>query len=292
MIMNLLKYLTPGNYYRYLTNQFMDFIYPRNILRIIHTKFENVDILIRANEDVGKRMLLNKFEVEELNFIKSQLNNDGVFIDIGANIGVFSLFMAAKSRYIQVHAFDPIKLNTNLLSTSIELNGLTNIVVNETCVGSSDGTVEFSLSSDSAYSSIIDSGRKAEVKKYQVPIITLDTYVSNMKVTRIDFIKIDVEGAEKLVIEGASKVLSNPLLRPKFMMIELCDINLHGYKTSVNEMVDLMLFNQYHPFVLKGNQLVMFDLETHANRVENIFFISSEHLKYFPEQSTYSGEIQ
>lgn len=256
----------------------MDFCYPKSMTKIIHTKFDNVDMLIRANEDVGKRILVNQFEIEELNYIKSQLSNDGVFIDIGANIGIFSLVMAAKSSGIQVHAFDPIKLNTNLLSTSIEMNGLTNIIVNQTCIGDYDGTVEFSLSSDSAYSSILDSGRKLEVKKLQVPIVRLDSYVSNMKITRIDFIKIDVEGAEKLVIEGASNVLCTPSLRPKLMMIELCDINLKAFKTSVKEVVDLMINYKYQPFVVKNNKLVTFDFKAHANKFDNIFFLNAESI--------------
>lgn len=273
--MKIAKYFKFKNYYNYLVFKFMDLYYPKSINKIVQTKFDNINVLIRANEDVGKRMLLNQFEIEELNFIKSQLPTDGVFIDIGANIGIFSLVMAAKSKDIQVHAFDPIKLNTSLLSSSIEINGFTNIIVNQTCIGNYDGSIEFSLSSDSAYSSILDSGRKTELTKIQVPIARLDSYVSSKKINRIDFIKIDVEGAEKLVIEGLSNILNNPSLRPKFMMIELCDINLTAFKTSVEEMVNLMSKNQYEPFIIKDNELINFNYNIHANKFDNIFFSST-----------------
>lgn len=270
--MKILKYFIPNNYYKYVLNRFLAFLYPQNKTKIIHINIDNVDMLVRANEDVGKAILAKNFEIAELNYIKSQLSNNDVFFDIGANTGFFSLIVASKSNSIQVHAFDPIKINTYLLSSSIEINGFSNIIVNQTCVGDYDGIVEFSLSSDSAYSSILDSGRKTEIKRIKLPIIKLDSYVNSMKINKIDFIKIDVEGAEKLVLEGASSIFSTPLLRPKCMMIELCDINLKAFQTSIKEIIALMIAKDYQAFVFNNNKLEEFNYKTHANKYYNIFF--------------------
>lgn len=270
--MKILKYFIPNNYYKYAVNRFLALLYPKNKTKIMHTNIDSVDMLVRANEDVGKAILAKNFEITELNYIKSQLSNNDVFFDIGANTGFFSLIVASKSNSIQVHAFDPIKINTCLLSSSIEINGFSNIVVNQTCVGNYDGIVEFSLSSDSAYSSILDSGRKTEIKKIKLPITKLDSYINNMKINKIDFIKIDVEGAEKLVIEGASTIFSTPSLRPKCMMIELCDINLKAFQTSIKEIVALIIAKDYQAFVINDNKLEAFDYKIHANKYYNIFF--------------------
>ncbi len=272
------KYLIPANYYNYAINKFLLFLYPQHKTKIIHTNIGNVDMLIRANEDVGKAILAHKFEIDELNYIKSQLNDDAVFFDIGANIGFFSLIMASKSKGIQVHAFDPIKINICLLSTSIEINGFTNITVNQTCVGDYDGVIEFSVSSDSAYSSIFDSGRKTEINKIELPITTLDSYVKNKGIHKIDFIKIDVEGAEKLVIEGADTIFSTLSLRPKCMMVELCDINLKAFKTSVKEIIDLMVKKDYQPFIIVDNKPEEFNYKSHVNKYYNIFFCNTKHI--------------
>ena len=251
---------------------FLIFLYPQSKVKVVQTCFRNVNMLVRANEDVGKAILANSFESQELSYIQQELSNDSVFIDVGANTGLFSLFMASKFKSIEVHAFDPIKLNISLLSASIEINDFSNIVVNQTCVGDYDGLVEFSISSDSAYSSILDSGRKPEIKKIQIPIIRLDTYILNLKINKIDVIKIDVEGAEKLVITGASGLFSSPALRPKLMMIELYDANLNAFKTSIKEIIDLLQLNHYKPHVLIEGALISFEYEEHANKLYNIFF--------------------
>ncbi len=272
--MNLSKYLKPKNYINVVKSYFLNFYFPQTKLKIVQTRFRNVNMLVRANEDVGKAILANNFESQELNFIQNELIDDSVFIDVGANTGLFSLYMASKSKNIKVHAFDPINLNTSLLSASIEMNDFCNVIVNKSCVGDYDGLVEFSISSDSAYSSILDSGRKAEIKKIQIPIIRLDTYIINSKIKKIDVIKIDVEGAEKLVILGASGLFYSHTLRPKLMMIELYDPNLSAFKTSIKEIIELMQLNQYKPYVLMDGALISYDHEAHANKVYNIFFRS------------------
>lgn len=266
------KYLIPENYFRYATRNFLNFFYPKEHVKILQTNYNKVKMLVRANEDVGKDILVKRFEINELKFIKNLLSNDAVFIDIGSNIGMYSLVVASSSSTIKVHAFDPIKLNNALLTSSIEINGLENIVVNETCVGNYDGFIGFSVASDSAYSSIHDSGRKSELKKITLPIVKLDTYVAKMKLQRIDFIKIDVEGAEMMVIEGANELFSNLSLRPKMMMVELCDKNLRAFNTSVNEIVIFLDDLNYKPYVLVKNKLIEFVHYNHANAIENIFF--------------------
>jgi FkbM family methyltransferase len=274
--MKLTKYLNPLNYFKYAKNKTLNLYYSQEKTKIVHTNFFNVEMLVRANEDVGKAILANSFETAELEYIKNELTNDSVFIDIGSNTGVYSLVIASKSSDIQVHAFDPINLNTSLLASSIDINSFSNITVNKTCVGDYDGTVEFSISSDSAYSSMLDSGRKPELTKVNLPIIKLDTYIRDMGISKVDIIKIDVEGAEKLVILGASNILSNSLLRPKLMMIELFDLNLKAFKTSVKEVVDLMTLNKYQPFVLENGNLVSFNYQIHANNTYNVFFKNIE----------------
>lgn len=274
--MKINRYLNPHNYLQYTKHRLINLYYPSNKTKIVHTCLHGVEMLVRANEDVGKGIINKSFEVEELNFIFNWLQEDAVFFDVGANTGLFSLLAAAKSEKIHVHAFDPIKLNTALLQSSIEINSLSNITVNQTCVGDYDGIVEFSVSSDSAYSSIKDSGRKSEYKKVNLPIITLDTYIKSNSITKIDFMKIDVEGAEMMVIEGANAAFHNNL-KPKLMMIELFDKNLIAFNTSVQEAVIFVEKLGYKALILSGDKLVAFDNDVHANKNYNIFFLDNQY---------------
>lgn len=274
--MNIKRYLKPNNYLQFAKHKLINLYYPSKKTKIVHTRFNGVEMLVRANEDVGKGILNKSFEADELDFILNWLKDDAVFFDVGANTGLFSLRAAAKSSKIQVHAFDPIKLNTALLLSSIEINSLENITVNQTCVGDYDGMVEFSVSSDSAYSSIKDSGRKSEHKKIKLPIIKLDTYIENNSISKIDFMKIDVEGAEMMVIEGASAVFHNNV-KPKLMMIELYDKNLVAFNTSVKEIVIFVEKLGYSTHILIGDKLETYNNEIHANKIYNIFFLENQH---------------
>jgi hypothetical protein len=123
---------------------------------------------------------------------------------------------------------------------------------------------------------MMDSGRKLEMEKIQVPITTLDRYVNKMKIKKIDFIKIDVEGAEKLVIEGAVNILSDFILRPKLMMVELYDVNLKAFKTTKKEIIDILRSKNYLPFVLDNGILVGFNPLIHGDKFQNIFFKNNQ----------------
>lgn len=272
--MKINKYIKWRNYYNYVKRKYLDIKFANTAIKIVQTTFEGIEILVRANEDVGKEILLQRFEIEELRYLNEILPNDSVILDIGANIGLFSLVLASKSKNIKVHAFEPIQLNADLISVSKQINHLHNLTINQTCVGATDGIVEFSVSTDSAYSSMIDSGRKQEAERINCPICMLDTYVQEANIQKIDFIKIDVEGAEKLVLTGAHTLLTHQVLRPHLLMLELYDFNLKQYATSVNDIVQFLNEYGYSAYYLRNKELFQFDPVMHANKIYNVFFKS------------------
>ena len=272
--MNLSKYLNWRNYYSFAKRQFYDFYFNSNDTHIVQTRYFGVEILVRANETVGKEIMLNRFELNELNYLKSVLTNHSVIIDIGANIGFFSLMLASVSKNNAVHAFEPIRLNADLIRLSQQINHLDNLTVNQSCVGDTDGFVEFSVASDSAFSSIKDSGRKREAEKITCASCKLDTYVKNANIHNIDFVKIDVEGAERIVLMGAKEIFKHPDLRPKLLMLELYDLNLKQFKTTVKEIIEIMSMYGYSAYILRDHALKSFDYDLHANKIYNVFFKS------------------
>jgi FkbM family methyltransferase len=228
-------------------------------------------ILVRANEDVGVMILAGNFEKTDLTYILSQLKDGDVFFDVGANVGLFSLAVAKGNKAINVHAFEPIPLNATLFEASLYLNGIDSVKINRTCVGNRQGEVEFSLAVDSAYSSIYDTGRKSESRKINVPITTLDDYFESNGLKRVDIIKIDVEGAERLVLDGATKIFNNPILKPRLVLMELFDLNFTLFNTSINDIVKLMREYGYDGFVFEKCNKTNFE-ERHYNKIYNAFF--------------------
>lgn len=202
---------------------------------VVQTQYGRTTILVLKNEVVGQLILAGDYEDQDIRHIMAKIKPNDVFLDVGANVGLFSLMLASEFPTISVHAFEPIPINVALVNLSKLLNGMENIHLNQTCVGDRDGEIEFSVSSDSAFSSIIDTGRVSESMRIKSKIIKLDSYILKQQITHVDIIKIDVEGAEKLVLLGAEKLLSD--MKPRLIMMELYDPNFVQFNTSVGKSV-------------------------------------------------------
>jgi FkbM family methyltransferase len=228
-------------------------------------------MLVRAHEDVGRSMALGEFETDDLqHFIAAVGPNDVVF-DIGANVGAYCVPVARSRPGATVHAFEPIELNASLIQVSLHVNQLSNVQVVRKCVSDRAGLVNFSLAEDSAYSSMIDTGRKAEVRRFECEAVSLDDYCSTNDRIHPDVVKIDVEGAELKVLDGASQLLSDPNRRPRLVLMELYNQNLAPFGTSIDEVMARMTGHGYQAYVLVDRQPVPFARE-HHNLIYNVFF--------------------
>jgi len=243
---------------------------------IVQTQINGYEILVFDNEDVGRQISLRRFETAETKYMLKMINSDAICIDIGANVGYFTLLMAQLASSGSVHAFEPIPLNATLLKASSQLNGFTNIHINQCAVGDTVGELPFSLSSDSAYSSIKDTGRKPLFDTFNVLVTTIDEYLALKCIDRVDIIKADVEGAEGLVISGASKLLSDKNRRPSMVLLELYDKNLQIFGESVNLVVTKMLNFKYKPFVINNDGNLLQYNDELKDSYYNILFIPFE----------------
>ena len=137
----------------------------------------------------------------------------GTFIDIGANVGIFSLI--ASKIYNHVFSFEPLQSTALVLRENLNANNATNVAVFEcalsNCVGKSllhinplnNGGHSLIAFQDSTIKKSGVTGWRKEV----VPLNTLDCALSSICVGDIHLIKIDVEGHEVEVIGGASEVI-------------------------------------------------------------------------------------
>jgi len=135
-----------------------------------------------------------------------------VVFDIGAYLGDSSIFFAD---YVKdngkVYAFEPIKPNYTLLKKNIECNSLSNIVQIENIgISSRSGTLKGVTSDEGGPWSFLGEDRG----NIDVEVTTVDEFVESNNIKNVDFIKIDVEGLEKEVIEGAKETIQkkNPKL--------------------------------------------------------------------------------
>ncbi len=152
-------------------------------------------------------------------FLKTYLKEGMVFADVGANIGSHAINAARLVAGTgSVFAFEADPDTYRLLAENIQSNGLRNIDLRQTCVSDHVGTLSFYKHKDSAKSSIVDRGEKLSVT---LPSDTLDNLIPAN--TKIDVLKVDVEGAELSVLRGATGVFTDQR-RPSVVIIEVFDV--------------------------------------------------------------------
>lgn len=144
-------------------------------------------------------------------FVIERLVRPGmVVVDVGANIGYFSLLAARKvGSQGKVYAFEPHPDNYALLVKNIQANNYTNIVALQKAVSNTSGTLRlFGSSTNHGRHSLEPSNVLNLVNEVEVEAITLDEYLQQVvKSQQVDLLKIDVEGAEQMVIEGGRAIL-------------------------------------------------------------------------------------
>lgn len=153
-------------------------------------------------------------EFNEMGFLLHFLREDDVFFDIGANVGSYTLLASGICRATTI-SFEPIPNTFTILSQNITLNKLDQLVQLENKgVGNQNRSILFSLTEDTTNHAIA-ADEPVENSTY-IPIVQLDKYYPDRKPT---LIKIDVEGFETEVLNGASLILSDQSL--KAIIIEL-----------------------------------------------------------------------
>ena len=152
--------------------------------------------------------------------IRPFVGDDAVCLDVGANIGLYSLALASVASRGKVYAFEPSPATFDYLRRNVEDNGLANVESFKLAVGDqAEGTVHFhDIPFFSAGSFAAEDGSflTSEVlgsNYFEAPATTLDAFVAENGIDRVDLIKIDVEGAELSVLEGATETLSS--MQPK-----------------------------------------------------------------------------
>lgn len=134
---------------------------------------------------------------------------EGIFIDVGANLGKYTLFMAKKlGKNGTVISIEPECHTVDILKRNVEINNLKNVFVVGKACSSKNGKSTLYLEG-TKYSGGLHSLKKYEhhVNKTTIDTETLDSIVSRLKVKRVDLMKIDVEGSELDVLLGADKIL-------------------------------------------------------------------------------------
>lgn len=216
---------------------------------VLNRKFGHVDLKIFKN---------GIYEKEIVDDIFNELDSSKNFVDIGANIGQHSLLMASYCK--NVYSFEPIPAVFKQFKESVGLNNYENIHLFNTAVGSKKEEKSFNFVTNHAGTS---SFVERENPNSEVMTVHIDTLQNLLGDTKIDVLKLDVEGYESVVILGNKE----KILRDKpviFMEYNPDWIEKEGSFTR-NEVFDFFIDNNFTVFSRNNNKtLSKADLDTNS----------------------------
>lgn len=157
-------------------------------------------------------------DYREMTFMKRYLRPGDTFVDVGANVGVYTLLASALVGAAgTVHAFEPSLTTARRLRENIELNQLANVRVQQFALSDQEGTAQLDIGCDDCIASLVPHGGSATTAhQSDVKCATLDSLMPDLQAAMA---KLDVEGAEPLVIRGARGLLAKGV--PPVIQIEM-----------------------------------------------------------------------
>lgn len=208
-----IRYLLPEYAYLVLPNGFRFFVYPRD--------------LSGPSIHVIKRGFFN-YENIEVETLLTFLPDDGVMMDVGANVGVFAVRAWLERPDATVYCFEPEPSVYQCLNRTVQANGVQNIKVFDLALSATSGnSTLFVHSANSGGHSLkpLSAEPDSDVASINVQTATLDEFIAEKGISRIDVIKVDIQEAEADFISGGKESLRR--LRPVLMLEITCADFLH-----------------------------------------------------------------
>jgi FkbM family methyltransferase len=191
---------------------------------------------------IGQDLFAGSFESAEVAFVRARLKPGDVVLDLGANAGLYTLIAAqAVGESGHVYAFEPGERAVELLRNNLAINHVTNVTVIEAAVSNETGEASFAVANDTALSSLAEISRDdQQIASWQtVRTVRLDDAVVQHGIPSVAFIKMDVEGAEKLALDGAPNLLSGTGT-PLTILFEAFDQNTRAFGYTVRELLNML----------------------------------------------------
>lgn len=253
------------------------------------TDIEKIEILddrvIMTTRESGIKMICDKNDqriipVEILNFGQFEKTDNQMVIslieegynvlDIGANIGWYSINIAKNFQNVNIHAFEPIPKTFQYLKNNLELNEVANVNLHNFGFSSENKELTFyyypECSGNASSANLSDS---TSVETITCHVNKLDDFTAENDLS-IDFIKCDVEGAELLVFQGGYATLKEqqPIVFTEMLRKWAAKFNYHP-----NAIIDLMKEAGYRCFTAEGPGLKEFFAIDENTTETNFFFL-------------------
>lgn len=221
---------------------------------------------VDISDSLGLNIYLNAptSDAFELQLLSALVRPGDVCIDVGANIGLYTVLMAAATGPAgKIYAFEPAPRTFEILRSNIEANGLKTVIATAAAISDAKGSATLHLTAETGLTSLGNTNRGTVVATADVPTLTLDAFAREHGIDGIDFLKIDVEGYEGHVLRGGASLLetaADPLL-----MIELDGKNFKALGFSKQGVLDSLRAKDFDAFLIDRRRQKLVPLEQAAD---------------------------
>jgi FkbM family methyltransferase len=206
-------------------------------------------------------------EPETIEWINS-FEDNAIFYDIGANIGIYSLYCAGLYPHSLIFAFEPVRCNYARLLQNIALNGFDNIIALPIGVsGVSRIDIMMEISDEIGHSGSLINNIPADdiTKVYMIPTITIDEVVNLWK-TEPNHIKIDIDRGEYDIVAKSIETLKNE-------KVKSCMIEINNYRGEICRIMKACGYTENNTFNKSENHSRNRRRTEPGNTAENVIFV-------------------
>lgn len=211
------------------------------------------------------------WEEIESQFILNNLKSNDTFIDIGANIGYFSLLASTVTD--KVYCIEAVPSTYNMLQNNIKFNQRDIKAFNIAMSGSdNDGELLFPKN-PSPKNHVLNSKKLDNTETILVKSKSFDLFVMENGIKQIDFIKIDIEGYEYFFLEGARKSIEK---NDPIILIEIEDSRTQKFGIKAEKIFDYFKSLNYRYYVVSENENKLIEpsgMEEDLNKARDFVFI-------------------
>jgi len=206
-------------------------------------------------------------EYEDMSFLLHYLQEDDLFYDVGANIGVYTV-LASKVKKARTICFEPLPNTYEKLLDNIQINRLDNVISKNIGLSFEPSKLYFTTTKDTMNSVALESDKE----KQEVDVDTLDNISQEYGIPKM--IKIDVEGYETNVLKGANSILKSDTLE-----VIILELNGSGKKFGFNDddIHNNLLEYGFLPYTYNPFDRKIIKLETYGTH--NTIYIKNKILK-------------
>jgi FkbM family methyltransferase len=209
---------------------------------------------VPRRDNLDGPLLAGSFETAELAFVERFLQPGMIVLDLGAHHGLYTLLASKRvGREGKVMSFEPSPRERRTLRLHLTLNRCQNVIIQESALGNADTQTDLYVVEgwETGCNSLKPPAVAGKTSLISVRVVRLDDVLRNSNITHVDFIKLDVEGAELGVLQGAARLLE---LRPRpVILAEVQDIRTQPWGYPARDIIRHLSDKGFRWFRLSGD---------------------------------------